>query len=254
MSRPDGQAAGRASELHYLEVSIIDRNPAGPEEVSVAVSTLPVLPLNAVLLPGTSMSLRIFEERYLRLLADRATDDVVFSVARITHGREVGGEAEFDLTGTTARLSTISAVSKRLIEIVVSGGERVALSNVDWSHGYAVADTTPLPDLPYDETVTLASAGKRVKEFGRLLNLASQFIRGEFPLPITTIDPEETSYEIARWLPLSVREQQELLDERDPAARLDYIGRIIHRERRLITRGGVAAYPLPNPGSSFGLN
>lgn len=220
----------------------------------MAVTTIPVLPLNAVLLPGTSMSLRIFEERYLRLLADRATDDIVFSVARITRGSEVGGESEFHPIGTTARLSTINAISTRLIEIVVTGGERVALENVDWGHGYAVADTTTLPDIPCDEDATLAKAGRRVKEFGRLLRLASQFIRGDFPLPITTIDPEETSYEIARWLPLSVGEQQDLLDERDPAARLDYIGRIIHRERRLIIGGGVAAFPLPNPGSRFGLN
>lgn len=220
----------------------------------MAVTTIPVLPLNAVLLPGTSMSLRIFEERYLRLLADRATDDIVFSVTRITRGSEVGGEPEFHPIGTTARLATINAISKRLIEIVVTGGERVSLENVDWSHGYAVADTTVLPDFPCDDDATLAQAGQRVKEFGRLLHLASQFIRGDFPLPITTIDPEETSYEIARWLPLSIREQQELLDERDPVARLDFIERIIHRERRLILGGGVVAFPLPNPGSRFGLN
>ncbi len=220
----------------------------------MAVTTIPVLPLNAVLLPGTSMSLRIFEERYLRLLADRATDDVVFSVAQISHGSEVGDQPEFHPIGTTARLATINAISKRLIEIVVTGGERVSLTDTDWSHGYAVANTTTLPDLPSDETATLAEAGRQVKAFGRLLRLASQFIRGDFPLPITAIDPQETSYDIAKWLPLSVAEQQRLLEERDPAARLDFIGSIIHRERRLITRGGVVGFPLPNPGSRFGLN
>ena len=220
----------------------------------MSFTTIPVLPLNAVLLPGTSMSLRIFEERYLRLLADRAAQDVVFAVSRIVHGQEVGGEAEFLPIGTTARLSTINAVSASLIEIVVTGDERISLGDVDWQHGYATASRTPLPDLPYDETETLALAGKQVREFGRLLRLASRYIPGDFPLPITVIDPEVTSYELARWLPLTIFEQQALLEERDPAKRLHVIGRIIRRETRLITRGGVAAFPIPQPGTRFSIN
>jgi uncharacterized protein len=244
--------AGRRRTL--MEVSIIDRNPAGYEEVLVEVTTIPVLPLNAVLLPGTSMSLRIFEDRYLRLLADRATTDVIFSVARIISGSEVGDQPSFRTVATSARLATINAVSDKLIEIVISGEQRVELTNVDWSRGYATADTVDLPDLPCDENATLVAAGQQVKAFSRLLQLASKFIRGDFPLPITSIDPSATSYDLARWLPLTVDEQQHLLEERDPAARLEYVGRIIHRERRLITRGGVAAFPLPNPGARFGVN
>jgi Lon protease-like protein len=237
-----------------LKVSIIDRNPAGCEEVPVDITTIPVLPLNAVLLPGTSMSLRIFEDRYLRLLADRAAEEVVFAVSRIVQGQEVGGEAEFHPIGTTARLTTINAVSASLIEIIVTGDERISLGDVDWQHGYATASKTLMPDLPFDETETLALAGKQVRSFSKLLRLASRYIPGDFPLPITVIDPEATSYELARWLPLTIFEQQDLLEEQDPAARLQYIGRIIRRETRLITRGGVAAFPIPQPGTRFSIN
>jgi Lon protease-like protein len=220
----------------------------------VALTTIPVLPLNAVLLPGTSMSLRIFEDRYLRLLADRAAEEVVFAVSRIVEGQEVGGEAEFRPIGTTARLTTINAVSSRLIEIVVSGDQRIALSDTDWQHGYATATSTPLPDFPCDETESLALAGRQVRAFGQLLRLASRYIPGEFPLPITVIDPEATSYDLARWLPLTIFEQQELLEDRDPISRLRFIGRIIRRETRLITRAGVAAFPIPQPGTRFSIN
>jgi Lon protease-like protein len=220
----------------------------------VAFTTIPVLPLNAVLLPGTTMSLRIFEDRYLRLLADRAAEDVVFAVSRIVQGKEVGGEPEFRPIGTTARLSTINAVSASLIEIIVTGDERISLGEVDWQHGYATASMTTVPDLPYDEAATLALAGKQVRAFGKLLRLASRYIPGDFPLPITAVDPESTSYELARWLPLTVFEQQEMLEEQDPAKRLLFIGRIIRRETRLITRGGVAAFPIPQPGTRFSIN
>lgn len=220
----------------------------------MTITTIPVLPLNAVLLPGTSMSLRIFEERYLRLLADRAAEEIVFAVSRIVQGQEVGGEAEFRPIGTTARLSTINAISASLIELVVTGDERISLSEVDWQHGYATASMIRLPDLPSDETETLSLAGKQVRAFGRLLRLASRYIPGDFPLPITVVDPEATSYELARWLPLTIFEQQELLEEQDPVNRLQFIGKIIRRETRLITRGGVAAFPIPQPGTRFSIN
>jgi len=200
------------------------------------------------------MSLHIFEDRYLRLLADRATEQVVFAVSRIVRGQEVGGPADFRSVGTTARLSKINAVSSKLIEITVVGEERTSLEDVNWEHGYATASMTSLPDLPVDEEEAFALASDQVRAFGDLLRLASRYIAGEFPLPITVIDPESTSYELARWLPLSIFEQQELLEERDPAARLRFIGKIIRRESRLITRGGVAAFPLPQPGTRFSVN
>lgn len=200
------------------------------------------------------MSLRMFEERYLRMLADRAATEPAFAVSLIISGNEVADQPSVRAVGTTARLVTINAIADHVVELVVAGQERVALGDVSWEQGYATADGVPLVDLPFDEERGQALAEQQYREYGRLLRLAGPLFSGTITLPVLPIDPARNAYELARWLPVTTAEQQHLLEIVDPIERLEWVGWIIRRERRLLTRGGVAAYPLPHPGARFGLN
>ena len=51
---------------------------------------LPLFPLQAVLLPGARLALRIFEPRYVDLVRDCARDGSGFGVCAIAEGSEVG--------------------------------------------------------------------------------------------------------------------------------------------------------------------
>ena len=65
-----------------------------------------MFPLGAVLLPGESLPLQVFEPRYLALV-DHCTatpDRMRFGVVLISRGHEVGGRDERTGVGTVARI------------------------------------------------------------------------------------------------------------------------------------------------------
>lgn len=66
---------------------------------SEALGLLPVFALNTVCFPGHQVPLRVFEERYVRMLDDLSADRR-FVIALISHGPEVGGEATPFRVGT----------------------------------------------------------------------------------------------------------------------------------------------------------
>ena len=58
------------------------------------LETLSVFPLHTVLFPDTKLSLRIFEQRYLRMVSECMKQDAPFVVSLIQgEGREAGGRA-----------------------------------------------------------------------------------------------------------------------------------------------------------------
>ena len=58
-----------------------------------SVATLPLFPLHAVLLPGATLGLRVFERRYLDMLRECSRNNTHFGVCLILDGDEVGAPA-----------------------------------------------------------------------------------------------------------------------------------------------------------------
>ena len=65
-------------------------------------ASLPLFPLQTVLFPGGELGLRIFEPRYLDMIARAMREASSFGVVAIRDGTEVG-PADFYAVGTTAR-------------------------------------------------------------------------------------------------------------------------------------------------------
>ncbi len=216
--------------------------------------SLPIFPLNTVLFPGIPMPLRIFEDRYLRMLADRTPNDPAFAIALIESGQEVGGSPRFHDIGTTARLVSINALSANRVDIVVVGDRRVRISAGDWERGYAVASTEDLADEPHNSaeaneeaTAIRGAYATYVRSVARLVNL-------RFKTPELSLDPAAASYEITSRLPLHTWEQQGILEHRDPLVRIRAVKSLLNRELALLFKGGVAGVPLFYPGDRFTLN
>lgn len=90
----------------------------------------PIFPLGSVFLPGDAVVLRVFEERYLAMFADMASQgrDMFVSVL-IERGREVGGgDKRFD-TGVNVRISDILPEPGMLTVIGAAVG---AVTVVEW--------------------------------------------------------------------------------------------------------------------------
>lgn len=215
---------------------------------------IPIFPLKAVLFPGATMPLRIFEERYLRMLAERATVDPIFGISLIVSGVESGVEPTFHPIGTTARLAALNAVSPRLVDVVVIGHRRMRTTDENWSRGYAMAEIEEFPDLASDpalgsELVTTVHA-----EYQSYLKGVAGMIGMEYDTPLLSDSPEAASFDIASRLPLDTWEQQELLENADPIWRLGRVSALLHREISLLHGAGMAGVPLRSTGDRFTLN
>ncbi len=224
--------------------------------------SLPIFPLNTVLFPGIPMPLRIFEERYLRMLADRTPNDPAFAITLIEAGQEVGGTPSFHAIGTTARLVSINSLASNRVDIVVVGDRRVRISASDWTRGYAVAETEDVTDEPLDSsedaalaaTADLAAlAGRARRAYALYVRTVARLVDLQFKAPSLSRDAAAVSFELSARLPLHTWEQQSILEMVDPLTRIGTVRRLVDRELALL-RSGVVGVPLFYPGDRFTLN
>jgi uncharacterized protein len=103
---------------------------------------IPLFPLHVVLFPGMPLPLRVFEPRYLEMLADAEEG---FGVVLIREGPEVGGPAVPHPVGTLAR------VEQRLdqgaeVHLVARGTRRFRILATHGDKPYLTGDVEWLPD------------------------------------------------------------------------------------------------------------
>lgn len=85
---------------------------------------LALFPLKTVLLPGNSLSLKIFEPRYTDMIADCMREQKPFGVVLIYHGEETDNEVEIYTTGTSARVTDWQNRDDGLLGITIQGEQR----------------------------------------------------------------------------------------------------------------------------------
>ncbi len=128
----------------------------------------PVFPLRSVCFPGHRIALRIFEERYLRLLED-AADHPHFVISLISHGSEVGGPATPFRVGTLVRFESIERQGDFQC-IKPLGLRRVYLEKLDRArHPYLSAQC----DTYGDESADPESAARLPELEARILDMAA---------------------------------------------------------------------------------
>jgi uncharacterized protein len=184
---------------------------------------LPLFPLSTVLFPGGPLNLRIFEARYLDMVASVLRGDNRFGVVAICAGSEVG-QAETFTVGTAAEivdwqqdggLLGITAVGRDRFTIEESRrrSDGLYVGSVQW------LDEPPAMPLP--------------PEHAKLKSLLESLLE---QLPIYA--GIATAYDDAVWvgarlaeiLPFTVVLKQSLLEMRDPRARLDKIAASLSAE------------------------
>jgi len=216
--------------------------------------SLPIFPLRAVLFPGAPLSLRIFEERYLRMLAERSTIDPIFGISLIKSGAESDDEPAFHRVGATARLVALNAQGSRLVDAVVIGHRRFRAVEENWDRGYALAEVEDLPDLRADPGLGSDLVIAAHASYKSYLAGVAAVVGMEYDTPALGSDPETASFEIASRLPLDTWEQQELLENTDPISRLHRVRALLSREIALLHGAGMVGVPIRAAGDRFTLN
>ena len=178
------------------------------------MSELPLFPLQTVLMPEGRLALRVFEPRYLGMVAQCLRGANRFGVLAIREGAEVGAATTYDY-GTSAEIVDWSQQPDGLLGILAAGREPFRLletrrepsglyvGTVEWLEG-----TGPQPLAP--EHAPLAALLRRLLD----------------PLPL--YQGVAASFDDAAWvggrlielLPMGLAFKQSLLEIRDPTQRL----------------------------------
>ena len=178
---------------------------------------IPLFPLNAVLFPGSTLGLRIFEARYLDMVRECARSGRGFGVCLIMQGHEAGEPALPAAVGTLASIVDFDTLPDGLLGISVTGGARfrVQKSRVR-GNGLVIGEVREWPDEPIMpvpvEFSLLPAILERLAEQAGLSWRNGPRERYE--------DASWVGFRLAELLPLGDAERQHLLEVTDPMDRL----------------------------------
>jgi hypothetical protein len=178
---------------------------------------LPLFPLKTVLFPGGPLALRVFEPRYLDMVAAALRGANRFGVLAIRSGSEVGEAETFDV-GTTAEIVDWDQEAPGVLGIRAVGRESFRVVQQRRApNGLYVAGVEMLDEV---SPLPLPAQHARLAELLRKL-------LAEVPIYANV----EVAYGDATWvgarfaeiLPLPLATKQALLETRDAIERLDRI-------------------------------
>ncbi|MGL6161344.1 LON peptidase substrate-binding domain-containing protein [Microbulbifer sp.] len=188
---------------------------------------IPLFPLGMALFPGVTLPLRIFEQRYLRLVTETLKTDSGFGVALIREGKEVGRASVWPV-GLTVQIVDWSQGEEGLLHIQVRGQRRFRILETHRAEdGLLIGDEVEwLPDEPARPVPVncdgLLEVLRELKQHAAMLSL--QFA------PVDSADA--LSWQLAQLLPLEDRVRVELLATSDPLERLATIAASLDRWSR----------------------
>lgn len=181
-----------------------------------------MFPLGSVLFPHMPLHLRVFEQRYLIMLANLIkAAHPEFGVVLIERGREVGGGEYRFRTGTLAEVTDLGA-QEGFVGLAAVGRTRFEV--VDWltDDPHPRAEVRVLPELVWDQRLEprRTEAERLVR---RTLTAASEFAQ-TWPADLElSADPVAAVWQLAGITPVGELDQVRLLRSTSMAELLDRI-------------------------------
>ena len=180
---------------------------------------LALFPLNAVLFPGGTLGLRVFEQRYMPLVKECFKHDGSFGVCLIAEGSEVGAAAVPHPVGTEARIVAWDMTRPGVLNITVRGEERFRILSSEAERSgllqarieaIAAEPSRPVPDslaalLPLLQAMAADAGAERL------------------PPPHRFDDAAWVGFRFCELLPIPAIARQKLLELEDPVSRLEIV-------------------------------
>jgi Lon protease-like protein len=216
--------------------------------------TIPLFPLQTVLLPGTPLPLHIFEPRYRQLTVDLMTGTVPdkrFGVIALAPSQELEVTTcdQLQPVGCAALLRQAKRLPDGRFDIVSMGEQRFKLLAVDaGSAPYLLGAIEWVPDTPAvipgqrDVADTISSLARMARAaYRRYCQAAWQ--QGDWDEPAEDIEIDALSHLLAGDCLLPLEDRQRLLEETRPLHRLRLVGRMLNREAGILA--ALRAVPAP---------
>lgn len=196
--------------------------------------TVPLFPLGAVLLPGVSLALHIFEPRYRQLTVDLVTGAVPrrrFGVIAVK--QSLGTVEETHDIGCTAVLQEARRLPDGRFDIVTRGAKRFRLLDVDdTSAPYLLGRVEWVPDdnPTAEQSMLLPTLARSARAAHRQYHWALGQDDADREAPPADVNVATLAYLLASDCLLALEDQQALLEERDPVNRLRLVRTLLVRE------------------------
>ena len=195
------------------------------------MTELPLFPLKTVLLPGNKLSLKIFESRYIDMIANCMRDDQCFGVVFIQHGEETAFDSEISSIGTTATIADWQTRADGLLGITALGLQRFEIQAArSEDNGLMIGEIELLNEDPCHEIP---------EQFFYMQELLEHISAQEGQAPIEVHDFSIIMYQLIYLLPLNSLLKQRLLEIPDCNDRAV----ILHAE---LIRLGIIQYVKPD--------
>ena len=202
---------------------------------------MPIFPLNAVVFPGVTVPLHVFEDRYRalvhHLLTISAKPDRLFGIVAIREGYEVGthGVASVHRVGCVVQMTSVEPYPDGRFDIEVVGRRRLRMDGLDTSGPFLVGDVETVDEPPDTSAAAVEEATLALHTFEQYRRQLSD-LRGDDVLDgDLPHDPEYLSYSLAATCLLTLRERQELLESPTAIERLAMLRHTLHEEMRAMT-------------------
>ena len=198
-------------------------------DVAPQAAGLPLFPLNAVLFPGGTLPLRVFEQRYMTLVKDCFRHESAFGICLIAEGAEVGAPALPHKVGTQARIVAWDMTQPGILNITVRGGERFRiLSSEAGREGLLQARVEPVAaEAEMPVPAALAALVPLLQA------MAADGGAERFPPPHHFDDVAWVGYRFSELLPIPALARQKLLELEDPLSRLEIVFKFL-AQRNLV--------------------
>lgn len=215
-------------------------------------ATLPLFPLQTVLLPSTVLPLHLFEPRYRQLAVDLVTGkapDRRFGIVAIRNSavREVEALDHVYEIGCTALLGESKRLPDGRFDIMTTGERRFRLLDIDRTRApYLFGRVAWIPDDPLPATSMEATAKLALAALSAHSRYCrSAWDRKSWRPPADGTDPGDLAYLLAADCLLPLPDRQLLLEETHPLRRLHLVCRLLAREAGFLA--ALRAVPAPPP-------
>jgi Lon protease-like protein len=184
---------------------------------------VPLFPLDTVLFPGGPLLLRIFEPRYLDMVAERMRSEQPFGVCLIRDGQEAGEPAIPHEVGTFARIVDFQQYEDGLLGITALGEGRFRVRSLRTQPDQLViGDVEPLSAEP---GVSLSVAHANIPELVETLLERTGPLYADVPKRFD--DPTWLGFRLAEVLPIPLARKQGFLELDNATLRLDQIADVL---------------------------